>query len=53
MTTVKDVVIDHDYPEDIEIITGCQDDAYMYWEDVAEEEALSWCYFNGTLEIEI
>lgn len=52
MTTVQQVVIDHNFPEDVVILTGCQDD-FVYWEDVAEEEVICSSYYNGTLEIEI
>ncbi len=52
MTTVQQVVIDHNFPEDVIILTGCQDD-FVYWEDVAEEEVICSSYYNGTLEIEI
>lgn len=52
MATVRNTVIDYNFPEDIIIITGCQDD-FVYWEDVAEEKVVRSSYYNGTLEIEI
>ena len=50
MATVQQVVIDHNFPEDVVILTGCQDD-FVYWEDVAEEEAIEWNYYKGNLDI--
>lgn len=53
MTTVRDVVIDHNFPEYIEIICERLAGDWTYWEDYADCEALHWTYHNDTLEIEI
>lgn len=53
--TVKDVVIKYDFPEYIELISERLAGDWAYWEDYADEEALTWHYYKeaNALEIEI
>ena len=51
MISVKQVVIDYGFPEHVVIISDREEG--IYWEDVADREAISWNYLHGELEIEI
>ena len=53
--TVKDVVIEYNFPEHIELISEWLAGDWAYWEDYENDEALAW-YYNekaDALEIEI
>ena len=47
---VREVVVHYGFPEHICVMTYCQDDD-LWWEDVAEEEAIEWNYHKGNLDI--
>lgn len=53
MATVQSVVIDHGFPEYIEIISEEFAGTWVHWEDVADREALTWHLYKDCLEIEI